>query len=66
MNFRPFLRKIRVIEENPNGYKRINPFNPLSYIVILLTIVFGVLLFGPLGFYNEWKETNMYNPFKWQ
>lgn len=42
--------------------KRINPYNPLSYIVIVLTFIIGILMFG---FYGFWKELAYENPFKW-
>lgn len=41
---------------------RFNPFNPLSYIVILLILIFGILAFGIIGFT---KEIDLVNPFKW-
>ena len=44
-----------------NAY-RINPFNPLSYIAVLLILVVGILLFGIYGF---WAQTDIRNPFCW-
>ncbi len=41
---------------------RLNPYNPLSYIVIPLAFVLGILLFGFVGI---WKEIDSKNPFKW-
>jgi hypothetical protein len=41
---------------------RINPFNPLTYIIMVLGIVIGLLLFGPIGM---WRETDTRNPFRW-
>lgn len=41
---------------------RLNPFNPLSYLTIIIGVVLGLLLFGVVGF---WKETDTKNPFKW-
>lgn len=32
---------------------RLNPYNPLTYLVIILIFIIGVLLFGFVGF---WKE----------
>ena len=43
-------------------YRRVNPFNPLTYLVILITIVVGVFMFGLVGFKKEIGS----NPFKWQ
>lgn len=42
--------------------RRINPWNPLSYIALLLIVVVGILMFGAAGF---WKEIDEKNPFKW-
>lgn len=42
---------------------RINPYNPLSYITIVLTILIGILMFGFVG---VWKEIDLRNPFKYQ
>lgn len=48
-----------------NGFstaKRFNPYNPLSYLVIVLFFVIGILMFGLYGF---WKEVDYKNHFKW-
>lgn len=42
--------------------RRLNPYNPLSYIALILIILVGILMFGVIGF---WKETDQKNPFKW-
>ena len=78
MSFRNFLRELlktlSVIQEVSNkgrtqklgrGYStavRLNPYNPLSYIAFVLTILIGTLLFGIYGFC---KEVDLMNPFKW-
>lgn len=69
---RELLKKIYVIQEVDNkdrklgrGYltaRRINPYNPLSYVAITLIVITGILMFGFVGF---WKETDGRNPFKW-
>lgn len=41
---------------------RFNPWNPLSYVALILVIVFGIVLFGLVGF---WRELDGKNPFKW-
>lgn len=41
---------------------RFNPYNPLSYIALILILIVGILMFGFVGF---WKETTTLNPFKW-
>lgn len=78
MNMRNFLKRIYVLQvidnelRQENGQKkigrgfsrayRINPFNPLSYLVIVITLFFGITLFGLVGF---WQQTDIKNPFKW-
>jgi hypothetical protein len=41
---------------------RINPYNPLSYIAVVILLIVGILMFGFVGL---WKETDIINPFKW-
>lgn len=41
---------------------RLNPYNPLSYIALVIMFVVGILMFGFVGF---WKEVELTNPFKW-
>ncbi len=71
---RKFLKRIGVIQEYDNQKNkikkgrgffksyRINPYNPLSYIVVILIFIFGIIFFGIIGF---WKQTDSSNPFKW-
>jgi hypothetical protein len=69
---RKFLKYIYVLQEVPNknkklgnGYSkaiRINPYNPLSYVTVIIATIIGILLFGFVGF---WKEVDLRNPFKW-
>jgi hypothetical protein len=71
---RKFLKFIYVIQEvsnknrNPKlgrGYftaRRLNPYNPLSYIALVIFLIVGLLMFGFVGL---WKETDHTNPFKW-
>jgi len=43
--------------------KRFNPFHPLTYMVILLSLIVGLLMFGFVGL---WKEVNWDElKFKW-
>ena len=42
--------------------KRINPYNPLTYLALTIMFIIGILMFGFVGF---WKETDNRNPFKW-
>lgn len=64
---RKILKHITVIQEyyTTEGYikRRLNPLNPISYIVVVMTIIVGLILFGVIGF---WKEVDMRNnPFKY-
>lgn len=76
---RGFLKALKIIQEVSNeerhkqGLKRLgrgffkahrlNPFNPLSYLTLVLILIFGILAFG---FYGFWKEADASrNPFKW-
>jgi len=42
--------------------RRVNPYNPLSYIALVIIIIVGLIMFGFVGF---WKEIDRQNPFKW-
>lgn len=42
--------------------RRFNPYNPLSYIVVVLFLVAAIIMFGVVGFA---KEVDHSNPFKW-
>jgi predicted PurR-regulated permease PerM len=42
--------------------RRLNPYNPLSYVIVVICLIAGILMFGFVGF---WKETDLRNPFKW-
>lgn len=42
--------------------RRINPYNPLSYIVLVSILIIGILMFGLVG---VWKKVGKENPFKW-
>ena len=62
------IQNISYVKDNNKNKKqylykyRINPYNPLSYIALLLILIVGILMFGFIGF---WKETDTRNPFKW-
>jgi hypothetical protein len=44
--------------------QRLNPFNPLTYIVLIIGLVIGVVMFGFVGL---WKEVSMDElKFKWK
>lgn len=42
--------------------RRLNPFNPLAYVTILIAIMVGIVMFGIVG---VWKEIDLSNPFKY-
>ena len=68
------LKRLLIVQEVSNsgrkpklgkGYLkayRFNPFNPLSYITIVISVIIGILMFGFVGI---WKEMDLSNPFKW-
>jgi hypothetical protein len=78
MNLKKILTRLRIAQTVSNekrheqGLKRLgrgyfeahrfNPYNPLSYIVLITILIVGILMFGFVGF---WKETTTINPFKW-
>lgn len=71
---RNIFKKLYIIQEKSNrgrdvklgkGYLkayRLNPYNPLSYILIPIVLVVGVVMFGFVGLKNEMDFSN---PFKW-
>lgn len=79
MNFIKTLKYLRIVqtvsneERHEQGLKRlgrgyfnahrINPYNPLSYITLVIFLIVGILMFGFVGF---WKETKTLNPFMWE
>lgn len=42
--------------------QRLNPYNPLSYLLVPLVIIIGIVMFGFVGFINDIAKRN---PFKW-
>lgn len=69
---RKFLKLIYVLQEVSNkdrklgrGYAtafRLNPYNPISYLTVIISVILGFLMFGFVGFS---KEVELRNPFKW-
>ncbi len=59
---RKVLRTLYVVMERGNK-KRLNPYNPLSYILIVVVLFVALLLFGFIGIKNE---VDFKNPFKWR
>ncbi len=78
MDFIKILKYLRIVQTVSNeerhkqrlkllgrGYfnaHRFNPYNPLSYIALIIIIIAGILMFG---FYGFWKEVPTINPFRW-
>lgn len=76
--FRKLLKHLHIVQEVDNnkrnnqgikrlgrGYSeayRLNPYNPISYIALIIMLIVGFLMFGFVGF---WNETVTKNPFKW-
>ena len=44
-------------------YKRVNPWNPISYLVVLLFFIGALLCYGFVGM---WSQVDTVNPFRWQ
>ena len=53
---------LKKLGKKPGKVHRMNPYNPLSYLVLALFLIVGIILFG---FYGLFKDTVTYNPFKW-
>lgn len=43
--------------------RRLNPYNPLTYIVMLIFLIVGVIMFGVVGLKNEVNMEELM--FKW-
>ncbi|WP_312698187.1 hypothetical protein [Sphingobacterium mizutaii] len=41
--------------------ERLNPYNPLSYIVFILDSIIGTVLYGVVGYWKNYR-----NPFKYR
>ncbi len=71
---RKILKRLLVLQEVSNENKkhklgrgfltarRFNPYNPLSYISLVIILIVGIMMFGFVG---VWKEMDSKNPFKW-
>lgn len=72
--FKKILKFLLILQEVSNSNRnpklgrgfltayRFNPYNPLSYIALVIILVAGILMFGFVGI---WKEVKLSNPFKW-
>jgi len=68
------LKSLHIVQEASNkgrnpklgrGFftaKRLNPYNPLSYIALFVIVLSALICFGIIGM---WKEMDNHNPFKW-
>jgi hypothetical protein len=72
---RKILKQLLIIQEVPNrgsrepllgkGYtyaRRLNPYHPLSYVVVIVALIAALVCFGIIGM---WREIDKQNPFKW-
>lgn len=65
-----FLKAIYIIQEKREkdksgfwrNYRRINPFNPLSYILLLIVPIIAFIAFGVVAM---WDHLDKRNPFKY-
>ena len=63
------LKKLWILQENkkkmPLGntytYRRVNPYNPLSYIFLILLSIISIFFIGIFGVVENWNK----NMFKW-
>lgn len=66
------FKDLKIIQEKkvPKGnlsgyftiYERLNPYNPLSYITLILAFVVSIVLYGLIGTCRDLRK----NPFKWR
>lgn len=65
------LKDLQILQEKkvPKGtpgyytvYERLNPYNPLSYIILTVFIVVSIVLYGLVGAYHDLSR----NPFNWR
>lgn len=67
---RKILTKIHVIQEKKNerGFirHRLNPYNPLSYVYLVISFIAGLFYYGIRGLQDEMDIRGKKNPFKWQ
>jgi hypothetical protein len=58
------LQESEHLDSFKRSYKkeRLNPYNPLSYIIILVLIIVGIFMYGFVG---AWKELRLKDYFQW-
>lgn len=59
------IREKEIEDTNGRMYsvKRMNPFNPLTYVTIVIAVILGLLMFGVVGI---WDQVDTGNPFRWR
>lgn len=66
MKLKKILLLLGIVQEKTiDGrlHKRLNPYNPLTYVVVAIAFIVSVILFGVVG----WKkEVNLFNEFKYK
>lgn len=67
---RKLLILLWVIQEKKEPYtepkiRRLNPYNPLSYLLLLFVLIIGIGLFGIIGIAKE-MDMDFRKHFKWQ
>jgi hypothetical protein len=69
---RKILKKLYIVQEKDiqvNKYlrdytlRRLNPYNPLTYVLCIGVIIVGLITHGVIGF---WEQVDLRNPFKWR
>ena len=69
---RKLLKYLYVIQEKTHHdefrrkrvKRRLNPYNPLTYVVMVSVIIVGVIMFGVVGLKNEINIDEL--KFKWE
>lgn len=68
---RNILKKMFIIQErtyldefkHKRTKRRLNPYNPLTYIAILLALIVAIIMFGVVGFKDQISINEL--KFKW-
>jgi len=57
-----FILQRRKATDHTREFRRLNPYNPITYIFLSGLIAVSILLFGIVGVW----ESGVFKPFKWQ
>lgn len=52
----------KTINKDEFDASRLNPYNPLSYMTVLIVLIIGIICFGIIGFKDQ---IDLRNPFVW-